>query len=89
MAGVNWIFCFVRRFIQKEDNYSAGSVELPWRQSSQGYVAAGRQDFSEERQHREKHGADSQADARSFVLCTGKVNVNLETISEEEKETLS
>lgn len=64
--GVNWIFCFVRRFTQKEDNYSAGSLELPWRQRSQ--VAEGTQGSSEDPQHQEKHHADAQAGVRSSAL---------------------
>lgn len=63
VAGINWIFSFVRRFIQKKDNYSAGSLELPWRLRSQGHVAEGTQGSSEEPQHQEKHNADAQAGA--------------------------
>lgn len=68
VAGVNWIFSFVRRFIQKEDNYSAGSLDLPWRQRSQGQAAEGTQGSSEEQQHQEKHNADAQAGARPSAL---------------------
>lgn len=68
VAGVNWIFCFVRRFIQKEDNYSAGSLQLPWRQRPQGHVGEGTQGSSEDPQHQEKHNADAQTSARPSAL---------------------
>lgn len=85
-AGVNWIFVFVGRFIQKEDNCSAGSLELPWRQRSQGHVAEGTQGSSEEPQHQEKHNETPRLVLD--LLCMGKVNNNPEIILKEEKRDL-
>lgn len=88
MAGVNWNFRFVRRFIQKEDNYSAGSLELPWRQRSQGNVDEGTQGSSEDPQHQEKHNETPRL-VLDLLLCMGKISTHPEIILEEEKETFS
>lgn len=87
-AEVNWIFSFVRRFVPKEGNGSAGSWQLPWRQRFQGHAAEGTQGSPEEPQLQEKPSADAQAGAGSSALH-GKVNTKPEIISEEEEETFS